>query len=146
MELCRIMEHITEGLKNIDERLLSPLVLAYIGDAVYELYVRTRVIEEHPSMPAHKLHREAVKYVKAHAQSDSAHAIAELLTDEEAAVFRRGRNAKSYTKAKNASTVDYRHATGFEALVGYLYISGREDRAEELMKAAYESASTRETH
>ena len=95
-------------------------------------------------MPAHKLHKEAVKYVKANAQSDSAHAISELLTDEETAVFKRGRNAKSYTKAKNAATIDYRHATGFEALMGYLYISGRGDRAEELMKAAYESAAKRE--
>ena len=128
-------------MMDIDAKQLSPLVLAYIGDCVYELYVRTRVIEEHPSMPAHKLHLETVKYVKAHAQSNSIHRMTELLTEEEAAVFRRGRNAKSYTQAKNASTVDYRHATGFEALIGYLYISGRNDRAEELMKAAYENAA-----
>lgn len=128
-------------MMDIDAKRLSPLVLAYIGDCVYELYVRTRVIEEHPSMPAHKLHLETVKYVKAHAQSNSIHSMTELLNEEEAAVFRRGRNAKSYTQAKNASTVDYRHATGFEALIGYLYISGRNDRAEELMKAAYENAA-----
>lgn len=126
---------------NIDANQLSPLVLAYIGDSVYELYVRTRVIEEHPTMPAHKLHLQTVKYVKAHAQANSIHNMTDLLTDEEMAVFKRGRNAKSYTQAKNASTVDYRHATGFEALIGYLYISGMNERAEELMKTAYENAA-----
>lgn len=118
----------------------SPLVLAYIGDCVYELYVRTRVIEENPELPAHKLHLKTVQYVKAHAQSNSIHRMSELLTEEETAVFKRGRNAKSYTAAKNASVTDYRHATGFEALIGYLYLSGEEERMNKLMKIAYENA------
>lgn len=118
----------------------SPLALAYIGDGVYELYVRTRVIEEHPTMPAHKLHLQTVKYVKAQAQAKSIHNMLELLSDEEMAIFKRGRNAKSYTSAKNASITDYRHATGFEALIGYLYITKQTERLNELMKIAFECA------
>lgn len=118
----------------------SPLVLAYIGDCVYELYVRTRVIEENSDMPAQKLHKKTVGYVKAQAQSRSIHSMMELLSEEESAIFRRGRNAKSYTAAKNASITDYRHATGFEALIGYLYLCGCTERTNELMKIAYENA------
>ena len=118
----------------------SPLVLAYIGDGVYELYVRTRVIDENPDMPAHKLHRETVKYVKAHAQSNSIHAICDILAEDEMAVFKRGRNAKSPTVPKNADLTEYRHATGFEALLGYLYLSQKSDRLDEIMKLAYENA------
>ncbi len=119
---------------------LSPLSLAYIGDSVYELYVRTRVIEEHPNLPAHKLHLKTVKYVKAHAQSNSVTAMLPMLTDEEAAVYKRGRNAKSNTMPKNADMADYRRATGFEALIGFVYLTGNEDRLYELFKKAYESA------
>lgn len=118
----------------------SPLVLAYIGDAVYELYVRSRVIEENPDMPAYKLHNKTVKYVKAHAQSNSIHAITDMLTEEETAIYKRGRNAKSPTAAKNASLIDYRHATGLETLIGYLYISKNTKRLEDLMNAAYNNA------
>ena len=120
--------------------LLAPLSLAYIGDAVYELYVRTRVIQEHPNMPAHKLHTYAVKYVKAAAQSASINAMADVLTEDETAVFKRGRNAKSPTVPKNADIRDYRRATGFEALMGYLYLSGETERLNYLMNIAYEHA------
>ena len=130
------MPNITET----NAKQYSPLALAYIGDCVYELYVRTRVISEHPTMPAHKLHLQTVKYVKAQAQSNSIHAMLDSLTEDEQSVFRRGRNAKSYTSAKNASISDYRHATGFEALIGYLYLCGKHERMEELMKSAYENA------
>lgn len=123
-----------------DPSQYSPLVLAYIGDSVYELYVRTRVIEEHPQMPAHKLHLETVKYVKAQAQASSIHFMEQFLNHEEAAVFKRGRNAKSHTSAKNASITDYRYATGFESLIGYLYLSNMTERMYELMKIAYENA------
>ena len=125
-----------------DPQQYSPLVLAYIGDAVYEVYVRSRVIEENPDMSAHKLHVKTVKYVKAHAQSNSIHAMTDILTEEETAVFKRGRNAKSPTTAKNSSLIDYRHATGFEALIGYIYISGNTERLNELMGIAYENALT----
>ena len=120
----------------------SPLVLAYIGDAVYELYVRSRVIEENPDMPAYKLHNKTVKYVKAHAQANSIHFMLDMLTEEETSIYKRGRNAKSPTTAKNASLIDYRHATGLEALIGYLYISRNTARLEEIMKAAYDKAIT----
>ena len=118
----------------------SPLALAYIGDGVYELYVRTRVIAENPDMPAHKLHKETVKYVKAHAQSNSIHAMMDILSEDEVAVFKRGRNAKSPTVPKNANLTEYRHATGFEALLGYLYLSQKSERLDEIMKVAYENA------
>lgn len=118
----------------------SPLVLAYIGDGVYELYVRTRVIAENPDMPAHKLHKRSIMYVKAHAQSNSMKALSELLNEQEVAVFKRGRNAKSATVPKNADLADYRRATGFEALVGFLYLSKEEDRLTEIMQIAYENA------
>ena len=124
----------------IQPSLLAPLSLAHIGDAVYELYVRTRIIREHPNMPAHKLHTRAVKYVKAAAQSASVSAIADILTEDETAVFKRGRNAKSPTVPKNADIRDYRRATGFEALIGYLYLSGENERLNDLMGEAYEHA------
>ena len=120
--------------------LLAPLSLAYIGDAVYELYVRTRIIGEHPNMPAHKLHTHAVKYVKAAAQSASINAMQDVLTEDETAVYKRGRNAKSPTAPKNADIRDYRRATGFEALVGYLYLSGETERLNHIMSVAYERA------
>ena len=80
----------------------SPLALAYIGDGVYELFVRTRIIEEHENLPANKLHKKTVQYVKAHAQSNSIDAMLEHMTDDETAVYKRGRNAKSNTVPKNA--------------------------------------------
>ena len=125
---------------NINPSLLAPLSLAYIGDAVYEMYVRTRIIREHPNMPAHKLHTHAVKYVKAAAQSASVNALADILTEDETAVFKRGRNAKSPTVPKNADIRDYRRATGFEALIGYLYLSGDQERLDYLMSVSYEHA------
>ena len=118
---------------------LSPLVLAYIGDAVYEVFTRNKVLCENPDMPAHKLHTQNVKYVKAKAQSEGFAAIEEALTEEETAVFKRGRNAKSHTSPKNAEIVDYRRATGFESLLGYLYLKGERERARELMERAYEN-------
>lgn len=129
-------------MTNIWPNQLSPLSLAYIGDSVYELYVRTRVIEEHPNMPAHKLHLKTVKYVKAHAQSNSVTAMLGMLTEEETAVYKRGRNAKSNTTPKNADMADYRRATGFETLIGYIYLAENRDRLNELMSKAYEYAFT----
>lgn len=120
----------------------SPLVLAYIGDAVYEVYVRTRVIAEHEDMPAYKLHRCTIEYVKAHAQSNSMEALEQQLTEAELGIYKRGRNAKSATVPKNADITDYRRATGFEALVGYLYLNNEKERLEEIMEIAYESAQS----
>lgn len=110
----------------------SPLVLAFIGDAVYSLIIRTLIVEK-GNMQVNKLHREVSQLVKAQAQQKLYHAIEELLTEEERAVFKRGRNAKSHTSAKNASISEYRNATGIEALVGYLYLSGDMERILYLM-------------
>ena len=136
------LEQIQEvfGWKAKDIRTYSPLALAYIGDGVYELFVRTKVIEEHENMPANKLHKKTVQYVKAHAQADSIDAMLPHLTEDETAVYKRGRNAKSNTTPKNADMADYRKATGFEALIGFLYLSGENERLNELMDIAYENA------
>lgn len=118
----------------------SPLALAYIGDGVYELFVRTRIIEEHENLPPGSLHKHTVRYVRAGAQARSISAMLGCLTEEETAVYKRGRNAKSYTMPKNADIADYRKATGFEALIGFLYLSEETDRLNELMNMAYENA------
>lgn len=127
-------------LTNKKPSQFSPLALAYIGDGVYELFVRTKVIEEHENMPANKLHKKTVQYVKAHAQANSIDAMLPHLTEDETAVYKRGRNAKSNTTPKNADMADYRKATGFEALIGFLYLSGENERLNELMDIAYENA------
>lgn len=120
-------------LKEVDVRTFSPLTLAYIGDGVYDLIIRSVVVER-ANAPANKLHQKATKYVKASAQAAMILALQDQLSEEELAVFKRGRNAKSYTVAKNASMTDYRNATGFEALVGFLYLSGQNERILELVK------------
>lgn len=113
----------------------SPLVLAYIGDAVFEVFIR-RALVLAADEPVNRLHRKASALVKAEAQSRMIAALEEELTEKEKAVYRRGRNAKSNTAAKNASVTDYRRATGFEALMGYLYLDGQETRMMELMEKA----------
>lgn len=118
----------------------SPLALAFVGDAVYEQFVRLKVIEENPDMPASKLYKETVKRVQAHAQSVSMNTVCDMLTEDELEMFKRGRNAKSPTSPKNADITEYRRATGLETLVGYLYMTGDEDRLYEVMTAAYNSA------
>ena len=118
----------------------SPLSLAYVGDAVYEVYVRSYVMQN-GNMQVNKLHRASTRYVSAKAQSTIIHSIMDSLTEEEIAIFKRGRNAHSYTSAKNADIVDYRHATGFEALIGYLFISKKFDRLNEIIKMSVDSVS-----
>ena len=119
--------------------LYSPLVLAYIGDSVYEVFTRKKVLERNPNLPAHKLHKENVKFVKAKAQSNAMEKIEPMLTETELAIYKRGRNAKSATVPKNADLVDYRRATGFEALVGYLELSGQSERLIEIMELAFDT-------
>ncbi len=121
------------GLKEVDMKAYSPLTLAYIGDAAYELVIRTMVVEK-GNRQASQLHRLTTSYVKAQAQAAMIEALEQELTEEELAIYKRGRNAKSYTSAKNASILDYRKATGLEALIGYLYLSGREERVLFLIK------------
>lgn len=114
-------------LKEVDIRTYSPLVLAYIGDAVYELLIRTRVISR-GSMQVSKMHKKSASLVKAETQANLIKILSEELTEEELAVYKRGRNAKSVTTAKHATMIDYRMATGFEALVGYLYLTDQTER------------------
>lgn len=118
--------------KEQDLATYSPLTLAYIGDAVLELVIRSVVVER-ANKPVNDLHKMTVKYVNAATQSAMITALMEKLSEEELAVYKRGRNAKSYSKAKNASLSDYRRATGFEALMGYLYLSGNTERMLELL-------------
>jgi ribonuclease-3 family protein len=121
--------------KEIDIRTYSPLTLAYIGDAIYDLVIRTIVVERGNTSP-NKLHKKTVKYVSAVVQAQLIDGLYEELTKEEQEIYRRGRNAKSYTTAKNASVIEYRKATGLEALCGYLYLQGRQERLLELIKKA----------
>lgn len=121
-------------VKQVDVMSYSPLTLAYIGDDAYDLVIRTYLLGK-GNMPVNKLNRMADGLVRAKAQSDMIDVIEPMLDEEEHAVYKRGRNAKSYTKAKNATVADYRRATGFEALMGYLYLQGRYVRMVELIRA-----------
>lgn len=121
------------GLKEIDIRTYSPLTLAYIGDGIYDLIIRTMIVN-HANQQVNKLHKKASSLVNAKTQANIIHSLIDELTEEELAVYKRGRNAKSYTSAKNATITDYRTATGFEALCGYLYLLDRYDRLFELVR------------
>ncbi len=129
--LVRQMEQALE-LQKVDPRTYSPLVLAYIGDAVYEVLIRTRVINR-GSMQVNKMHKKSASLVNAGTQASLIKVLMDELTEEELAVYKRGRNAKSATTAKHAAMMDYRMATGFEALIGYLYLTGSFDRMLELV-------------
>ncbi len=120
-----------------DLNTYSPLVLAYVGDAVYELYVRTLLLSR-GNAPVHKLHKQSISYVKAKAQSDIIHKIMDILSQEEQDIVKRGRNAKSGTIPKNADVTEYKYATGFETLLGYLYIKQDYARLLELLKISVE--------
>ncbi|MDO5112291.1 MAG: ribonuclease III domain-containing protein [Clostridia bacterium] len=120
-----------------DPRMVSPLVLAYIGDTVYDLFVRTLVIS-HSDLGVHGLHKLSAGRVCAAAQAAAYHRIADKLTQDEQDVYKRGRNAHMGTVPKHASITDYRTATGLEALMGYLYLAGDDERLQTLMRAALE--------
>ena len=118
----------------------SPLTLAYMGDCVYEMTIRTLLVSR-GNAPVNTLNRKASNLAKASSQSGMISALieAEALTEEELAVYKRGRNAKSFSTAKNATVNDYRRATGYEALIGWLYLSGRSRRALEIIKLGFEA-------
>ena len=118
-----------------DLRTYSPLTLAYIGDAIYDLVIRTIVVER-GNQSANNLHRKTVAYVNARVQAKMVDSLESELTEEETAIYHRGRNAKSYTAAKNASIIEYRKATGLEALCGYLYLNGQQERMLYLIREA----------
>lgn len=117
----------------VDIRTYSPLTLAYIGDSIYDVIVRTVVVGR-GNKRAGDLHKASIRYVNAGTQAALIDALREDLTEEEMAVYKRGRNAKSYTMAKNASVMEYRKATGMEALIGYLYLQGEMERILELLQ------------
>ena len=108
-------------LQPVDLKTYSPLTLAYIGDAAYELVIRSLVVEQ-GNAPVNKLHKRSSRLVKAKAQAEAAVKLLDVFTEEEMAVYKRGRNARSHTMAKNAEMTDYRMATGFEAVMGYLHL------------------------
>ena len=128
--LNRIGEN--NGMKKEDVLQYSSLVLAYMGDAVYEKYIREYVIKQGHYNNG-MLHKKAIKYVSAKGQCDILNRIEEKLTDEEKDVVRRGRNSNPHSSAKNANIVEYKYATGFEALIGYLYLSEQNERLAEVL-------------
>jgi ribonuclease-3 family protein len=109
----------------------SGLTLAYLGDAIYEVLVREYLLEKGLTKVDH-LHKEAIRYTSAEGQADAYQLIEPFLSEEETSIYKRGRNAKTDRKAKNASVASYRHATGLEALIGYLYMNKQKDRIHEL--------------
>ena len=119
-----------------EARLLNPLQLALVGDGVYELFIRNYILSENIELTAHKIHVKAIGYVKAKSQAVIMHEIEDKWTEDESYIYKRGRNAKSATVPKNADVRDYRMATGFEALVGYLYLTGNTERLEFIFNSA----------
>ena len=124
--------------EEVDVNLLSPLTWAYIGDAVYELYIRTNLVNKTKLKP-HKLHIESIKYVKAKAQADILKELMEILTDEEKDIVRRARNAENHHFPKNADPEDYMYSTAFEGLIGYLYLCKKDERLKEILKKCIEN-------
>lgn len=128
------------GIKEVNVALYSPLTLAYIGDCVYELIIRTKLVTE-GNAPVNKLNKRASDLAKAATQAKLIEKVLDRLSEEEEAAYKRGRNAHSATKAKNATTSDYRKATGFEALIGYLYLQKKFDRIMEIVKNGLQEIS-----
>lgn len=127
------MQEIIERIKTEAEvNTMSPLTWAYVGDSVYELFVRMRLVNNTKLKP-HGLHVEAIKYVKAKAQADILSKIENELTEKELEIVKRGRNAENHHLPKNATVQEYMYSTGFEALIGYLYLTKQDERLEEIL-------------
>ena len=120
-----------KGIEEVNQ--MSPLTWAYVGDCVYELYIRTKLVDTTKLKP-HELHIKSIKYVKAQAQAETLKKLETILTEEEKEIVRRGRNTQTHHIAKNASMQDYMYAKAFEALIGYLYLTKQDDRLFEMMK------------
>ncbi len=128
------IESIIKRDRQIEEiRLMKPLVWAYIGDCVYELFIRMNLVSK-TNLDPHRLHIETIKYVKAKAQAETLQKIYENLTEEEKQIVRRGRNAQAHHLPKNAELIDYKYATAFEALIGYLYLTKQDERLKEIFE------------
>lgn len=127
------MELIEREKDESEVNLLSPLTWAYVGDAIYELYIRTNLVNKTKLKP-HKLHIESIKYVKAKAQADILKRLMDDLTEKEKDIVRRARNAENHHLPKNADPEDYMYSTAFEGLVGYLYLSKKDERLKEILE------------
>ena len=132
-----MIELIDRKNEKLDVDMMSPLVWAYVGDSVYELYIRNHLVNTTKLKP-HKLHIESIKYVKAKAQAEILEKLTEHLTEQEKDIVRRGRNAENHHLPKNCDVKDYMYATAFEALIGYLYLNNREDRLKEIFNKIFE--------
>ena len=126
------MEFIELNRPEEEINMLSPLTWAYVGDCVYDLYIRTNLINK-TNLKPHKLHIETIKYVKAKSQAELLQKIYDELTEEEKDIVRRGRNAESHHLPKNANVQEYMYATAFEALIGYLYLTKKFERLKEIL-------------
>lgn len=132
------MEIIDRKKELLDVNMLSPLVWAYIGDSVYEMFIRVNLVNNSNAKP-HKLHIESIKYVKAKAQADILKRIQDKLTEKELEIVKRGRNAQNHHVAKNANVADYSQSTAFEALIGYLYLTKQDERLKEILNMVLNS-------
>ena len=128
-----MVELINRNKEETDVNLMSPLTWAYIGDCVYELYIRSELVNKTKLKP-HKLHIASIQYVKAEKQAEILHNIYDDLTDEEKDIVRRGRNSENHHLPKNCSVENYAYSTAFEALIGYLYLSGKKTRLREILE------------
>ena len=127
------MEIVDREKNEIEVNLLSPLTWAYVGDAIYELYVRTNLVNKTKLKP-HKLHIESIKYVKAKAQAEKLKELMEDLTEEEKEIVRRARNAENHHLPKNADPEDYMYSTAFEGLIGFLYLTKQDERLKQILE------------
>ena len=129
----KMIDFIERTKSEAEINTLSPLTWAYVGDSVYELFIRMYLVNTTKLKP-HKLHIEAIKYVKAKAQADILQKIDKALTDKEKEIVKRGRNAENHHLPKNATVQEYMHSTGFEALIGYLYLTKQDERLQDILK------------
>ncbi len=120
------------SLSDLDVRMMNPLKLAFLGDAIYEAYIRTYLISQFVLTP-HEMSKKAKQYVNANAQATAVHRLKDSFSEEEWQMIKRGRNQKSNTVPKNAILSDYRYATGYEALIGYLYLTDQKERIYEIV-------------
>lgn len=130
MDDINIFRSANLNLSGEDIMMLSPLQLAYIGDVVYELFIRTYVLDK--SLNVNNLHKRTIKYVRAKTQAEILHSIEDKLTEKELSYVRKGRNTKTNSSPKNSDLIDYKYATGFECLLGYLYLTNQDERLKEV--------------
>lgn len=134
--IVELEEFINIERNESEVNMMSPLTWAYVGDCVYELYIRTELINR-TNLKPHKLHIESIKYVKAQAQAEFLRKIHDDLTEEEKEIVRRGRNAENHHLPKNCNVQDYMYATAFEALIGYLYLTKQNKRLKEIFNKVF---------